>query len=149
MELIASPVWFARVLDTCRDTELDALLGDGGGGGGGSGGGGGGSGGRPALPPLKKPRIVTSKTTDAATERAIVSVSFSSASSSSSSSSSAPALVNAWFAEFHREGCAGNVGLVPEPMQSLYPARMHPPDCLEKGLHAILVHFAEWMSKRQ
>ena len=50
-----------------------------------------------------------------------------------------------WFDTFHKEGRAGNVGLVPEPLRSQYPARA--PLSLDPTVKAYVSHFCEWDKK--
>ncbi len=53
--------------------------------------------------------------------------------------------VQQWFDSYHKEGRAGNIGLVPEPVRAMYPAK--PPLDLEPSVRSFVCHFAEWDKK--
>ncbi len=55
--------------------------------------------------------------------------------------------VQGWFNHYNKEGRAGNVGLVPEPVRNAYP-RKAPLD-LDPDVRSFVTHFAEWNEKHK
>ena len=62
------------------------------------------------------------------------------------SKADAEAVVDEWFASFHENGKAGHIGLVPECLQNDYPTNA--PDSLDETLKEHLIHFYEWLQKK-
>lgn len=54
--------------------------------------------------------------------------------------------VDKWFAEFHKEGLSGSVGLVPAPLAGKYPKNA--PNKLDPNVRAYVEHFDSWLKKQ-
>ena len=55
-------------------------------------------------------------------------------------------VVKEWFSTFHKNGMAGNVGLVPETLQEAYPNDA--PAVLDPNIKAHVMHFYEWFLEK-
>jgi len=56
-------------------------------------------------------------------------------------------LIQAWFEDYTAKGCAGQVGLVPEPVKGLFP--MTPPKQLDKEVEQWVRHFWGYMERQR